>query len=86
MPDACRWAPPHPREAALDAVAVWGKDAGAARHQVVRGRVLGKATAITTFHRLQRLVNAVGMRWLSLVAPFYPSKTRPSKTCSTRIC
>ena len=71
MPDAYRYVPCHPEEAPFNVVAVWDHQLGQARYQVVHGHVFGRGAAVVNFHRMQRLVNALGKRWLVLLMSFY---------------
>ena len=40
-------------------------------YRIGHGHVSGRAAAVINFHRLQRLLNAIGKRWLILVLAFY---------------
>ena len=71
MPDAYRYVPAHPEEAPFNVVSVWNSAKGRAEYQTVFGHVFGRSAAVVNFHRLQRLVNALGRRWLQLLMSFY---------------
>ena len=71
MPDAYRYVPAHPAEEPFNIVSVWDPVAQGPRFQVVYGHVFGRAAAVINFHRLQRLLNAVGKRLLVLLLAFY---------------
>ena len=71
MPDAYRFVPCHPDENAFNVVSVWEVDAREPRFQVMYGHVFGRAAAVINFHRLQRLITALGKRWICLLMAFY---------------
>ena len=52
-------------------VAVWDPKGQRCLYQTVYGHVFGKAAAVINFHRPQRLVAAMGKRWLAIFLSLY---------------